>query len=165
MYGKIEKHGVIDKPLVKIGHQGSSRVRVADEGRKSVTEYWPLKHYFFPPLPTPPHQGEGIKKEFLPPGGGGEVGGIDFFTLVRVKLHTGRTHQIRVHFSSEGHPVMGDDLYGKPASQKLAGILPRQFLHATKLELKLVDGTWLGIESDLPEDLKKVLDQLKISDI
>ena len=70
VYGKIEKHGVIDKPLVKIGHQGSSRVRVADEGRKSVTEYWPLKYYFFPPPPTPRHHVMRMCKEQLITGTG-----------------------------------------------------------------------------------------------
>ena len=86
--------------------------------------------------------------------------GVDRFTLVRVKLHTGRTHQIRVHFSSIGHPVMGDDLYGKPESQKLKTILSRQFLHASKLEFQLPDGTWLEVQSELPDDLKKVLEIL-----
>jgi RluA family pseudouridine synthase len=133
VYGRIERHGVIDKPLVKIGHEGSSRVRVHESGRKSVTEYWPEKHCYL---------------------------GVDEFTLVRVKLHTGRTHQIRVHFLSEKHPVMGDDLYGKPQSQKLSQILPRQFLHASRLEFKLPDGTWLEVESKLPEDLQSVLNQL-----
>ena len=143
VYGLIEKHGVIDKPLVKIGHEGSSRVRVGPEGRASKTEYWPLALYTLKPSPL-----------------GGE-GAIDYFTLLRVKLHTGRTHQIRVHFLSEKHPVMGDDLYGKPNSQKLADILSRQFLHAAKLEFKLPDGTWLEIECELPEDLKSVLAKLE----
>ena len=153
VFGKIEKHGVIDKPLVKIGHLGSSRVRVGAEGRKSVTEYWPLGFYTLKPSPL---KGEGG------PGTPGGERAVDFFTLVRVKLHTGRTHQIRVHFSSEGHPVMGDDLYGKPDSQKLAEILPRQFLHAAKLEFQLPDKTWIEVQSELPDDLKKVLLSLKI---
>ncbi|OGE76664.1 MAG: hypothetical protein A3C85_04055 [Candidatus Doudnabacteria bacterium RIFCSPHIGHO2_02_FULL_48_21] len=133
VYGRIEKHGVIDKPLVKIGHEGSSRVRVHESGRKSVTEYWPIQSYRL---------------------------GVDEFTLVRVRLHTGRTHQIRVHFAHMKHPVMGDDLYGKPNSRILSSILSRQFLHAAKLELKLPDNTWLEVESKLPEDLQKALDKL-----
>ena len=136
VYGRVEKHGVIDRPLAKIGHLGSSRVKVDEKGKPAKTEYWPLSH----------HQS-----------------GLDQFTLLRVKLHTGRTHQIRVHFLSTKHPVMGDDLYGKPDSQKLSNILQRQFLHAAKLELKLPDGTWLEIEAPLPDDLKKVLEQLEIS--
>ena len=161
VYGELSKHGLIDKPLTKIGQEGRSKVRVDEKGKPAMTECCPLKYYSHPsPLPNPRHQGDGNRKEFLPPGGGGEVGGIDSFTLVRVKLHTGRTHQIRVHFSSEGHPVMGDNLYGKPQSQKLSDILPRQFLHASRLEFKLPDGTWLEIESELPEDLQEVLDNL-----
>lgn len=134
VYGKIEKHGVIDKPLTKIGQRGISKVRVDEEGKASKTEYWPFGHYHL---------------------------GLDQYTLLRVKLHTGRTHQIRVHFSSERHPVMGDDLYGKPESQKLADILSRQFLHAMKLEFQLPDKTWLTVESEIPEDLKKVLDKIQ----
>ena len=152
VYGQLEKHGVIDKPLVKIGHKGSSRVRVGDAGRPSKTEYWPLALYTLKPSPL---AGEGASVL-----GRGE-GAIDYFTLLRVKLHTGRTHQIRVHFLSEKHPVMGDDLYGKPESQKLSSVLHRQFLHAAKLEFQLPDGTWLEIESSLPNDLQTALDQLQ----
>lgn len=135
VYGEVSKHGRIDKPLTKIGHEGQSRVRVDEHGKPSQTEYWAEKVY----------------KQ-----------GVDFFTLLRVKLHTGRTHQIRVHLVSERHPVMGDSLYGKPESQKLSDILPRQFLHAAKLEFQLPDGTWLTVESALPEDLESVLHSLKI---
>ena len=134
VYGRVEKHGIIDKPLSKIGHEGQSRVRVNEAGKEAKTEYWAEKYY-------------GL--------------GVDEFTLVRVKLHTGRTHQIRVHMASEKHPVMGDDLYGKPQSQKLFDILKRQFLHANRLEFKLPDGTWLEIESKFPEDLQEVLNKLK----
>src|ERR1700728_2311573 len=66
------------------------------------------------------------------------------FTLVEVKIDTGRTHQIRVHLSSLGHPVVGDTLYGAPREMKTrsgkqedsgAISLPRNFLHAAQLEL------------------------------
>ncbi len=55
---------------------------------------------------------------------------------------------------------MGDDLYGKPQSQKIGSILERQFLHASKLELQLPDKTWLEVESKLPNDLQKTLNSL-----
>src|SRR5689334_19241453 len=70
------------------------------------------------------------------------------FTLVRVKIDTGRTHQIRVHLSSLGHPVVGDTLYGAKRELKLANSgkkapstspslqLPRNFLHAAALEFE-----------------------------
>ena len=137
VWEEVSKHGIINKPLTKIGHEGQSRVRVDEAGKESVTEYWPIKHFQW--------KGEGV---------------VDNFTLLKVKLHTGRTHQIRVHMTSVGHPVMGDNLYGKPKSQKLSSILSRQFLHASKLEFKLMDGTWLEVESELPDDLKSVLNKL-----
>ena len=182
VFGELKPHGVIDKPLTKIGHRGQSRVRADAEGKPSVTEYWGLQTFTLPsPLPSregknleissPPvgeDAGEGVDPVRDRPAKGaasaasGQLisNGVDRFTLVRVKLHTGRTHQIRVHFSSIGHPVMGDDLYGKPESQKLKTILSRQFLHASKLEFQLPDGTWLEVQSELPDDLKKVLEIL-----
>ena len=142
VYGELPKHGVIEKPLTKIGQAGRSKVRVDEKGKQAITEYWSLE-YYKTKFPPPPHEE-----------------GVDLYTLVRVKLHTGRTHQIRVHFSHVGHPIMGDDLYGKPKSQKLKDTLPRQFLHASRIELKLMDGTWLEVESELPKDLKEVLSKL-----
>ena len=53
---------------------------------------------------------------------------FDQFTLLEVKIGTGRTHQIRVHLASVGHPVVGDKLYGAPASG-----LGRYFLHARQI--------------------------------
>jgi 23S rRNA pseudouridine1911/1915/1917 synthase len=88
------------------------------------------------------------------------------FSLIQVRLHTGRTHQIRVHMSHIGHPVVGDKIYGKrPAlhASQLAGVTGRQFLHAHRLKFKMQDGTWLELTSELPEDLKNVLVKLKIS--
>jgi 23S rRNA pseudouridine1911/1915/1917 synthase len=83
---------------------------------------------------------------------------LDGYTLVRVRLHTGRTHQIRVHFSSLGHPLAGDSLYGNKAARVLG--LRRQFLHARRIEVQLPAGTWIEAESDLPQDLRSVLESL-----
>jgi len=86
------------------------------------------------------------------------VESFDNWSLVVVKLHTGRTHQIRVHFSSLKHPLAGDSLYGgKPVEIKG---LHRQFLHAARIEVKLPDGTWIEAESKLPDDLREVLIEL-----
>jgi 23S rRNA pseudouridine1911/1915/1917 synthase len=87
---------------------------------------------------------------------------LDGYTLIRVRLHTGRTHQIRVHFLSQGFPLAGDSLYGsKSALKQTAGLgLNRQFLHASHLEVQLPDGTWIEAESPLPDDLRKVLKTL-----
>lgn len=80
------------------------------------------------------------------------------FSLVRVALETGRTHQVRVHLAFAGLPVAGDRLYGGPAIEGLS----RQFLHAALLELNSpLDGRPMCFESPLPPDLWRVLDDLR----
>ena len=74
-------------------------------------------------------------------------------TLVEVKLETGRTHQIRVHFAAIGHPVMGDTTYGVASVH-----LSRQFLHSFRLGFCLPGtGEHVEFESSLPPDLEKAL--------
>ncbi|MCL2677961.1 MAG: RluA family pseudouridine synthase [Clostridiales bacterium] len=81
------------------------------------------------------------------------------YTLVELKLETGRTHQIRVHMSYLGHPVAGDPLYGP---KKCALPLSRQFLHAAVLGFKHpASGDWLEFASPLPRDLREVLEGLE----
>ena len=79
--------------------------------------------------------------------------------LLRADLHTGRTHQIRVHLSSIGHPVMGDDVYGGGGGRRIAGLAPkRHFLHAAWLQLvHPLTGAPMDIRSPLPDDLKASL--------
>jgi 23S rRNA pseudouridine1911/1915/1917 synthase len=74
-------------------------------------------------------------------------------SLLRVRLETGRTHQIRVHFEAIGHPVVGDEQYGGgPAGARLG--LTRQFLHSARLEFEHpVTGAIVACESHLPADL------------
>lgn len=75
-------------------------------------------------------------------------------SLLRLRLETGRTHQIRVHMQAIGHPVCGDPEYGHMG---LYG-LKRQFLHATKLRLEHpVSGEPIEVDSPLPEDLCRAL--------
>ena len=88
---------------------------------------------------------------------------VDEYTLIKVKLHTGRTHQIRVHFSSIGFPLVGDSLYGN--SKTVISGLNRQFLHAKRIEVQLPDGTWIEAESDLPNDLIKILKNLDSKEV
>lgn len=77
-------------------------------------------------------------------------------TLLEIKPETGRTHQIRVHLSAIGFPVVGDSTYGVKSPY-----LNRQFLHACKLGFKLPSsGEWLEFTSELPEDLKRALEML-----
>ena len=88
-------------------------------------------------------------------------------TLARVAIHTGRTHQIRVHLSAIGHPVVGDSLYGGvrrrvPGDLRAIARLDRPFLHAARLAFKHpVDGRRLEFTSVLPDDLERVLDDLR----
>jgi len=87
-------------------------------------------------------------------------------TLVHVAIHTGRTHQIRVHLSAIGHPVVGDALYGgvrrrMPGDLRAVAHLERPFLHAARLAfVHPTDGRRMEFESPLPADLQRVLDEL-----
>jgi 23S rRNA pseudouridine1911/1915/1917 synthase len=83
------------------------------------------------------------------------------YTLVDVKIDTGRRHQIRCHFSHIHHPIAGDKLYGfKDSSAPLN--LTRQFLHAKYLKIQLPSLQTKEFKSELPQDLQKVLEKLKI---
>ncbi|MEZ4662106.1 MAG: hypothetical protein R2911_31530 [Caldilineaceae bacterium] len=112
-------------------HTGQSK------GRSAITEYETIALY------TAPSR-DGM--------------GVAHFTLVRAILHTGRTHQIRVHLAWLKHPVVGDTLYGY-RKQRLA--LQRHFLHAHRLRLTLPNETApREFIAPLPLDLQAVLDQL-----
>lgn len=90
------------------------------------------------------------------------------YTLLEVEIKTGRRHQIRCHFSYLKHPIAGDKLYGFKNSPTPEG-LTRQFLHAQKLKIQLPfdsaqgrpDGKTEEFKSDLPEELKNILNKLK----
>jgi 23S rRNA pseudouridine1911/1915/1917 synthase len=83
------------------------------------------------------------------------------FTLLDVKIDTGRTHQIRVHVAAMGYPVVGDTMYGAPrqARGKNAVIgLARNFLHAAELEFRHPQtGEVVALKSELPEELREFL--------
>ena len=97
------------------------------------------------------------------------------FTLLDLRIETGRTHQIRVHMQSLGHPVVGDTLYGAPAripglekalvteeSAKESPTLARNFLHAAHLAFKHpVTGKSLKVEAALPAELALLLERLR----
>jgi 23S rRNA pseudouridine1911/1915/1917 synthase len=87
------------------------------------------------------------------------VARFDAFDLLQARLHTGRTHQIRVHLASVGHPVVGDDTYGGGGGRRLVGLPPRRhFLHAAWLTLAHpVTGAPLDLRAPLPEDLRVAL--------
>lgn len=77
----------------------------------------------------------------------------DDWTLVSVLLHTGRTHQIRAHFKSLGHPLLGDELYDGPMNQ-----INRQALHASELSFNdPVSGEFETFKSELPADMMAII--------
>jgi len=81
------------------------------------------------------------------------------YSLLDLRLETGRTHQIRVHLQALGHPIVGDQVYGE---QKHAQGLRRQFLHAYRLELRQPStGQALAFASPLPDDLAAVLERMR----
>ena len=134
-----EPEGIIDK---EIGRHPTARQRMsvhARRGKAAVTR-WRVLQEFPGPL-----------------------------TLVELSPETGRTHQLRVHLASEGHPVLGDATYGGGVSRlagapKLQGLRPlvhRQLLHAWKLTVTHPrTGERMSWEAPLPEDIQVVMDKL-----
>lgn len=86
----------------------------------------------------------------------------DLASLLRCRIHTGRTHQIRVHLSSLGHPVVGDEKYGfKPARSKIP-LPPRVMLHAQKLSfIHPASGESMTMEAPVPGDFSDYVELLK----
>jgi 23S rRNA pseudouridine1911/1915/1917 synthase len=136
VWGKMqEKAGVIDKPIgIKDGTiKRTVHIKNARMVREAVTEYKVRQHIK-------------IKTDE----------GNDWLTLVEVMPKTGRTHQIRVHMASIGHPIVGDSLYG---GKKPDLGLTRQFLHAESIEFVKPDGKRLKISAGLPSELQEVIDK------
>jgi 23S rRNA pseudouridine1911/1915/1917 synthase len=94
---------------------------------------------------------------------------FDIVELLKLELHTGRTHQIRVHLEHIGHPIVGDPVYGGGGSRRISGasrrlaeqldrVTPRQALHAAALAFRHpVSGAPLEFHSEWPEDLRPAL--------
>ncbi len=136
--GDIDKDGKIDKPLWKDAQNGRVYVKPLEAGGKTALT---LYH---------------VLKRF------GD------YTLVEANLITGRTHQIRVHFASIGHPLVGDEKYGDFADcrkvKSLTG-LDSQFLHAYKISFKDVGGVLAPLKGQtftakLPQEYENVLKTL-----
>lgn len=137
-----KKKDTIEKPLGR-SSKDRKKVIVREDGKTAITNYE-------------------VVKEF------------DFLSLVKLNLKTGRTHQIRVHMHSIGHPVFGDPDYegrkphgvqltnkNKEKIKELLELMPRQALHAKVLGFTHpITGEKLHFESDLPEDMKRVLSAL-----
>jgi 23S rRNA pseudouridine1911/1915/1917 synthase len=122
-------HGVIDAPIGR-DHRDPMRMAVVVDGRPARTHFRVVRTYR------------------------DDVEAAE----VECRLETGRTHQIRVHLTAIGHPVVGDPLYGGVR----AGIVaPRPFLHAAELTFAHPStGTAMHFESELPDDLRAVLASL-----
>lgn len=138
LIGKLDpEEGTIDAPLTR-GSRDFKRVVLANEGegRDAVTQY-KVESYFNYDGST--------------------------YTLIRAKILTGRTHQIRVHFSSIGHAVVGDPVYGNKRTNALflkEFKLDRYFLHAAELSFELKDGTVIDVKKELPKELKFIIDSI-----
>src|SRR3984885_12422708 len=148
-------HGVVDKPIDR--HPKSrDRMAVRQGGREAVTHWQVLERYAGKPGAR--RIGRAGKPEKPEP----PVAG-----LLACRLETGRTHQIRVHLASIGHPVMGDQVYGggfrtktallPPEAQAALNTLGRQALHAHILTVKHPStGEILTFRSELPPDLARL---------
>lgn len=94
---------------------------------------------------------------------GAHFGKLDGFTVLRLKLDTGRTHQIRVHLAHLGHPIVGDELYGQLFGYDVPPQwMPRQALHAAHLEFDHpVTGARIKADAALPEDMVNCLEYIR----
>jgi 23S rRNA pseudouridine1911/1915/1917 synthase len=83
---------------------------------------------------------------------------VDGYSYVEASPITGRTHQLRVHFASLGHPIVGDTVYGKASK-----LVSRQFLHSWRLTFRHpITGEELSFEAPLAADLQTALAQLGV---
>ena len=82
---------------------------------------------------------------------------FDDYSLINCILHTGRTHQIRVHMAYIGHPLVGDTVYGRRKSSLLK---KRHFLHAAELGFETLEGERMGFSAELPSELQSIIDHL-----
>lgn len=144
--------GIIDAP---IGRRDGSLIlrQVREDGEPAITRYETVAVYGWSDAET-----AGIRPEDAPAhcsgsspeSGSGSPPGI--FSLVRLQLHTGRTHQIRVHLSDLGHPLLGDPFYGTEGSYGMN----RTALHSSEIRcLHPLTGAPLHFICELPEDMKR----------
>ena len=82
-------------------------------------------------------------------------------TYLKVRIHTGRTHQIRVHLQAIGYPIVGDTLYTLKRMKFRPIELDRLFLHSHRLTIRLLDGRERTLEVPLPDELQQLLRKLK----
>ncbi len=149
VYGEVLHAGMVDAPVGRHPTQRTKMAVVAD-GKPAVTHYSIAERF---PATSP----------FAASGGSGQG-----CTLLRCKLETGRTHQIRVHLASIRHPLVGDKTYIKgaqkcaPQLRPILAAFPRHALHAAQLGLEHpVTGKWLEWKAPLPDDMAQLLKQIR----
>ena len=145
-------HGVIDRPIDR-DPRARDRMAIREGGREAVTHWQLLERYAGVPGPRRIHKNPKADAPVA--------------CLLACRLETGRTHQIRVHLASIGHPLMGDGVYGAgfrtkaavltPEAQAALADLGRQALHAHILSVKHPSsGKILRFRSELPPDLARL---------
>lgn len=151
VHGAVRKdHGEIDAPIERDRVRRTRMTTKRQGGRKALTEYRVQERF----TTQVPQRGSSTLRSIA-------------YTWLNVRIHTGRTHQIRVHLASIGHPVAGDPLYGAPATLpgpgSLTGLkLPRVFLHAGQLCLDHPrTGERLCFDAPLPAELQEWLGILR----
>jgi len=165
VHGEISEAGVIEG---SIGRNPGNREKftVLLDGKEAVTDYQPISNLKFQISNFDDLNEQSSRAGFHPltkiQTRKLERQKYGEFTLVRCLPKTGRTHQIRVHLKHIGHPIVADEKYGGRKIFRLdKRWCPRIFLHAAKIGFNHPDtGEWIEIESQLPEDLKEVLNQL-----
>ncbi len=124
-----EEEGTVDLPIDK-EHEDRVKRAVVESGYPSITHYKVIERY---------RKGNG-------------------YSLVELLLETGRTHQIRVHMSHIGHPVVGDVLYGEAS----VWLIERQALHARYLSFRHpVTNHFMEFEAPLPDDMLELINKVK----
>ena len=122
--GKIKDNAIVEAPIRRVSSSIIER-EVGEGGEYDKNEYW-LEEY---------------------------ISGLDI-SVVRLKLYTGKTHQIRVHMKYEGHPLLGDELYGGDAS-----LIKRQALNCSNLAfIHPITREFIDIKVEIPADMKKVIE-------
>lgn len=121
--GRIEQHGTIEAPIRRVSSSIIER-EVGEDGENAKTEYWLEKH--------------NLKNNV---------------SIVKLKLYTGRTHQIRVHMKYLGYPLLGDELYGGDVS-----LISRQALHCSNLAfIHPIIGKEINVSVNLPNDMNNII--------
>lgn len=130
--GQIPEKGTISAPIARLSDSLIQRTVDWENGETAVTHFQLLRYLAKTPSFCPDFPSRGI-------------------SLIRLQLETGRTHQIRVHMTHLGHPLVGDTLYNPDTR-----LMTRQALHSHSLEfIHPITGKPMYFEAPLPEDMKK----------